>query len=223
MARGRKLGIVVGVLVVVFGGQFVRFSVFAESGPVDISIVEVVDDGSGELKAWEDITGTMPGVTYSAIPRIKNDGSMAVEVMMCLFESAVNADKEPMGLFMDAFEANINEHWMPENMVITQLPGYDLIGCYKYDTVLGSGEMTEPVFTEVTLNSELGNEYENSTFSLHLDAVAVGDLPDKPDTGDVTKNESFAKSNTIFYGLSAAAIGVLLVHLVAVFYRKLKS
>ena len=38
-------------------------------GPVDIEIVEVVDDGSGGFSPWQDITSAMPGETYSAIPR----------------------------------------------------------------------------------------------------------------------------------------------------------
>ena len=61
------------------------------SGPVDISIVEVVDDGMGGYKPWEDIVGAMPGETYSAIPRIKNNGLVVAEVEMCLSESATNA------------------------------------------------------------------------------------------------------------------------------------
>ena len=60
MTKGEIFGIsMISVLSLGVGG-FIGFPVFAE-GPVDISIVEKVDDGHGGYKEWEDITGAMPG------------------------------------------------------------------------------------------------------------------------------------------------------------------
>ena len=71
-------------------GCFISSPVFAE-GPVDISMIELVDDGTGEYKPWEDIVGAMPGMTYSAIPRVKNNGDVEVSVRMCLSQSATDS------------------------------------------------------------------------------------------------------------------------------------
>lgn len=189
MTERRMLGVMAGALAVALGGQFVYSPVFAENGPVDISIVELVDDGSGGYKPWEDITGAMPGETYSAIPRVRNDGSISVDVRMCLSESATNVGGETINLLANTFGILINENWTLDNSGVSN-PGDPAAGnCYDYNNKLAVGEVTEPLFTSVTLSSELGNEYENSTFNLHLEAEATGDeiptpTPDTPESPD---------------------------------------
>ena len=57
MANKSKLYVsLASVLSLTLASQFVYSPVFAE-GPVDIEIVEVVEDGSGGFKPWEDIVG----------------------------------------------------------------------------------------------------------------------------------------------------------------------
>lgn len=203
-------------------GGFVSFPVFAD-GPVNISIVETVDDGAGGYKNWEDITGAMPGMTYSAIPRILNSGEMAVGVRMCLEESGVNATGDGISLPDGTFTIDINEDfWKKES-------GLDNNGtinspisvCYKYNTDLAVGAMTEPLFYEVSLSSDLGNEYRNSTFSLHLLADAIGDvLPSNPDTGKFTGSEPL--TTTWYIALSFGAV-VLVGMVVYLLQQRLKK
>ena len=156
-------------LVSATSGSFVGSPVFAE-GPVDISIVELVDDGSGGYKPWEDITGAIPGMTYSAIPRVRNDGTVSTDVRMCLSESAVNAAGDSIALPANTFGINIGSGWNLDNEGVANITDPASGNCYKYSGELAVGDVTEPLFTEVMLSSVLGNEYKNSTFSLHLEA-----------------------------------------------------
>lgn len=208
MTDRRMFSVMAGATAVVLGSQFVYSPVFAEN-PVNISIVELVDDGSGGYRPWEDITGAMPGETYSAIPRVRNDGSVEVDVRMCLSESATNRAGETIGLMANTFGLVIGGDWSLDTTVASN-PGDPAAGnCYNYGKKLAVGEVTEPLFSSVTLSRELGNEYKNSTFNLHLDAEATGDVgptppspvdPDTPDAPeDVNPESPDTGANTFSY------------------------
>lgn len=216
--RSRVCFSVIGALMV---GGFISVPVFAE-GPVDISIVEKVDDGSGGYKDWEDITDAMPGTTYSAIPQVKNDGEMATPVTMCLSESGKNGEGEGEEIALDArtFQIDINDSYW------TKVSGKDSGGveaspisvCYKYNADLAVGELTEPLFYEVYLSEKLGNEYENATFTLHLDAYAGEDVPEddptvvtpeEPDTGVFTNSEPLTVGGYVVLSLGAVILTIL--------------
>lgn len=205
---------VVGALSLSLVGSFSCFPVFADvKNPVNISIVEMVDDGAGGYKNWEDITGAMPGMTYSAIPRILNSGEAAVGVRMCLEESGVNATGDGILLPDGSFTIDINDDfWKKETGIDNNGTINSPISvCYKYNTDLAVGAMTEPLFYEVSLNSELGNEYQDSTFGLHLLADAIGDgLPSNPDTGVSTNSEPL----TVVWYVSLSAGLVILVGMI---------
>ena len=203
----------IGAMGVLVGGlmsSLVGFPVFAE-GPVDINIVEKVDDGSGEYKDWEDITDAMPGMTYSAIPQIKNDGEMATPVTMCLSESGKNGEGEEIALDARTFQIDINDSYW------TKVSGKDSGGavaspisvCYKYNVDLAVGELTEPLFYEVYLSEELGNEHQNATFALHLEAYAGEDVPEEPDTGAFTNSEPLTVGGYVVLSLGAVILTIL--------------
>ena len=196
----RGLFRVAGVLSLTMAGAFVYSPVFAE-GPVDITIVEKGDDGSGGIiSEWQDITGAMPGMTYNAVPQVRNDGTITVPVTMCLTESGKDGEGKDIVLDPKTFQIDINDgHW-------TKMSGEDsggavaspILVCYKHNTELAPGELTEPLFHEVYLSEELGNEHQNATFTLHLDAYAGEDVPEddptvvtpeEPDTGAFTNSE----------------------------------
>ena len=204
---------VAGILFGGMVGSFISFPVFAE-GPVNIGIVEMVDDGGGGFKPWEDIIDAIPGMTYSAIPRVRNDGEVvASNVEICLSESGVNAAGERIELDAGTFTININDaYWAKssegDNEEVVTSPIED---CYKYNTDLAVGELTEPLFYEISLSPELGNEYQNATFSLHLEAYAIGDgLPSNPDTGVSTNSEPL----TVVWYVSLSAGLVILVGMI---------
>ncbi|MBQ2695354.1 hypothetical protein IJG04_01820 [Candidatus Saccharibacteria bacterium] len=202
--------VICGVALVVSG--LVSVPVFAE-GPVDIRIVEMGDDGAGNLiSEWQDITGAMPGMTYNAVPRIQNNGAVATSVKMCLAESGMDALGNVIELDNGTFAIEINdEYWTldtgEDNSGVVSSP---IDVCYKYNTELTAGGVTEPLFYEVSLSSELGNEHKNATFNLHLYAEAVGGLPENPDTGvnnvsyfDIVSPVLFATGGIILFAVVA--------------------
>ena len=191
-----------------FVGGFMGCPVMAE-GPVDIRIVEKVDDGSGGYREWQDITGAMPGMSYSAIPAVENQGALPAYVWMCLSQSVTSGGQ---ALPRDnIFDINIKSEWVPETKEFADK--YLGAGkCYRYDSMLEVEDTTKPIFTEVTLSPALANEYQNATFSLHLDAYALDEIPEEPggaddpgdsaatdvntpsnpDTGNITKSEALS-------------------------------
>ena len=227
MSRKIEYGIV--ALSCVMAGCFVCSPVFA-SGPVNISIVEKVDDGSGGYKDWKDITGAMPGEVYSAIPQVQNDGSVPVSVRMCLSESATNADGGTINLPANTFGIIINGAWNPDNEGATDISDPASGNCYKYNSMLDVGAMTEPIFEEVGLSSALGNEYQGATFNLHLEAYAMSDeepdepvIPDnpsEPDTGAYTNSEGLTTGGYVLLSLGAAMLLSMISYLVARSLRK---
>ena len=208
-------------------GGFVPVPVFAE-GPVDIEIVEKVDDGTGNYKDWEDITGAMPGMTYSAIPRVKNTGEVPVEVRMCLSESATSAGGSIINLPANTFGIDINDAWSLDNEGVTNTSDPVSGNCYKYNSMLDVGAMTEPIFEEVALSPALGNEYQGATFNLHLEASAAGDEepvtpednPSNPDTGAYTNSEGLTTGGYVVLSLGAAVLLSMISYLVARSLRK---
>ena len=206
------------VLSLTLVGQFVYFPVFADN-PVNISIVEMVDDGGGGYKAWEDIVGAMPGMTYSAIPRVRNDGSLPASVKICLAESGMDVTGNEIELDDGTFTIDINdEFWTKES-------GEDAGGsvtspravCYRYNSELAVNAMTEPLFYEVSLSGGLGNEHKNNTFSLHLSAEAVGGeaptpdepTPAEPDTGFNTVSYFDIVSPVFFSAVAVATFAIV--------------
>ena len=218
----RKYGIV--ALSCVVAGCFVCSPVFAE-GPVDISIVEQVDDGSGSYKDWEDIVGAMPGDVYSAIPRIENNGSIPVAVRMCLSGVMTNYAGETMDLPSNAFGIDIGENWTLDNEDVADPTDPASGNCYRYNVILEPNSVTEPIFSEVVLSPMLVNEHQNATFSLHLSADAVEWSPDEPvnpnnpDTGTTTAT-GYDVTIVIPYVLAVAALVVLAIHLLRGIFRK---
>lgn len=222
MAKRGLFGVSVASVLSLGMAGFITFPVFA-SGPVNISIVEKVDNGSGGYKDWEDITGAMPGEVYSAIPQVQNDGTVPVSVRMCLSESATNADGGTISLPANTFGININEAWSPDNEGATDTSDPASGNCYKYNAKLEVGAMTESIFTEIALSSALGNEYQGATFNLHLEASAASDdepdepvTPDNPDTGAATDSEPLTTA-----GYVSLSIGlVVLIGMIALLLRK---
>lgn len=201
--------------------SFVGCPVFAE-GPVDITIVEKGDDGSGGIiSEWQDITGAMPGMTYNAVPQVRNDGAITVPVTMCLTESGKDGEGKDIVLDPKTFQIDINDDdW-------TKISGEDsggavaspILVCYKHNTELAPGELTEPLFREVYLSEELGNEHQNATFTLHLDAYAGEDYPDdpvtpeEPDTGASTNSEPLTTGGYVVLSLGMVTLLTMIVYL----------
>ena len=128
------------------------------TGGVDITLQEWADEG--KKTPFEDLTGIMPGMTVTKIAEIKNTGAseawvrVKVEKNIRLAgEGEVNPDLVELALD--------TANW-------TEKDGY-----YYYNKALKPGEVTAPVFSAVTFNASMGNEYQNATATVDVYAQAV--------------------------------------------------
>lgn len=156
---------------------------YATDGPVSVEIVELVDDGSGNYTIWQDIVSTMPGYTHSAIPRVRNSGDIDITAKLCLSESATDSTNTAIAVPANAFEIIINPAWSLDDANSSNPSDPAASNCYIHNSLLAPGELTEPLFTEVTLSNAIDNTHQHATFSLHLTAIGIGDIPEEPDTG----------------------------------------
>ena len=128
------------------------------TGGVKIALLEWADEA--KTKSFEDLTGVMPNTTVTKIAEIKNTGASAAWVRVKVEK---NIELQGEGTpDTDLVELTLNtDDW-------TKKDGY-----YYYEEVLKPGEVTEPIFTAVTFNADMGNEYQNATAKVGVSAQAV--------------------------------------------------
>lgn len=129
------------------------------SGAVDIDLVETMKTPEGETP-WEDQDGVMPGTEVSKIVRVRNNDAesyirVKVDVKVVSAEGTA-LDPSVVGITMNT------SHW-------TEKDGY-----WHYNKSLPTGQTTEMLFEQVNFaGAEMGNEYQNATITVNVDAQAV--------------------------------------------------
>ncbi len=129
------------------------------TGGVEIELREWADEG--KTKPFENVSGVMPGAEVTKIVEVKNTGSAPAWVRVSVDKNVrlANGEVSPNDRFV---ELNINEDaW-------TLRDGY-----YYYNTALDANETTEPLFTTVTFDVKMNNDYQNSTATVNVYAQAV--------------------------------------------------
>ena len=130
------------------------------TGGVEIAVQEWADEE--KQTPFEDLKGIMPGMTVTKIAEIKNTGASAAWIR-------VKVDKNIL----------LQGGGTPEKTDLVQLDlnqndwelGQD--GYYYYNQALAPNTVTTPIFTAVTFNAAMGNEYQNATASVDVFAQAV--------------------------------------------------
>ena len=128
------------------------------TGGVEIAVQEWADEE--KTKPFEDLTGIMPGMTVTKIAEIKNTGASDAWVRVKVEKNIkLKGEGTPdTGLVELALNT---AYW-------TEKDGY-----YYYTKALKPGEVTAPVFTSVTFNATMGNEYQKATATVNVSAQAV--------------------------------------------------
>ena len=128
-----------------------------------------------ELNEWaqpfQDKTGVMPGTKVTKIVEVKNTGTGAAFLRLYVEKNVYGADQKPM----DTKPVSLN--FDNRNWTYSESEGY-----YYYNRPLEPGKTTEPLFTTVTFDPLMGNEYQNATAHVKVIAYAVqsannGDSP----------------------------------------------
>lgn len=147
------------------------------TGGVDIELKEWANEDRTEK--FEDKTGVLPGAEVTKIVEIENTGTGPVWVRVQVILDVYN--KEGKGLDTKYVTLDFNEtDW-------TYVGGY-----YYYNYPLDPGETTEPLFTTVSFDPKMGNEYQSSTAYVEVKAGAVQTANNGTDVFSATGWPSFA-------------------------------
>lgn len=128
------------------------------TGSVAIELNEWANEERTEK--FENQTGVMPGKDVTKIVEVKNVGTGSAWVCVEMFvdvyaENGKQLPTEPVKL-------DINDtDW-------TYQDGY-----YYYNKPLAPGATTEPLFTTVSFDEQMGNEYQNAKAMIDITAIAV--------------------------------------------------
>ena len=129
------------------------------TGGVEIAVQEWADED--KQTPFEDLEGIMPGMTVTKIAEIKNTGASDAWVRVKVEKNIKLQGEGTPDTALVELNLNLTD-W-------TQ--GKD--GYLYYNKVLKPGEVTEPLFTAVTFNVTMGNEYQNATATVDVVAQAV--------------------------------------------------
>lgn len=140
------------------------------SGKIEINLVEYTLDADGSTQPWDDLTGVMPGETVSKIPHVENIGSEAwirvIPVVSVYLADGTRVEGNTFtlgGETHDVIQIDLNtSDWTK---------GAD--GYYYYNTAVATGSKTTDVFTTVTINPLLPNEFQNCRIEIDIAAEAV--------------------------------------------------
>lgn len=129
------------------------------TGDVAIRLNEWADEARTEK--FESPVGVMPGTEVTKIVEVENVGTgsawVRVQVVLDVYAEGGKEQLPP-----DPVTLNINDtDW-------TYQDDY-----YYYNKPLAPGETTEPLFTSVAFDDQMGNEYQNSTAHVDVNAYAV--------------------------------------------------
>lgn len=132
------------------------------AGDVQIDLEEWSRTPDGSLVPFKDIDDVLPGTDVSKIVQVKNTGGQDAWVRVSAEKSIVLAEEAEGEVNLSLVTYDLNtEHW-------TERDGY-----YYYNTVLRSGETTEPLFTTVTFSENMTNMYQHSKAYIEIDAQAT--------------------------------------------------
>lgn len=129
------------------------------TGGVKIAVQEWADE---EKKTpFEDLEGIMPGVEVTKIAEIKNTGASDAWVRVQITKNIQLAGDGTANTALVELNLNLTDWTQGED------------GYLYYNKALKPGEVTAPIFTAVTFNVTMGNEYQNAAATVDIAAQAV--------------------------------------------------
>ena len=164
--------------VVIFSAQTVAyFSDKIETNPV---ITVSGTNLAGELIENTVINGAvvsgpvavrvMPGHTVAKSVAVRNTGAINMFLRMTVdVEFQLSQEYEDASVDPTLVDFVINDtYWIEDD------------GYYYYKEAISHGEITEPLFTEITFSGDMDNTYTNSTITFQIKAYAVQSNGNEP-------------------------------------------
>jgi len=141
------------------------------SGNIEIALEEFFP-GSKEDPDEEDtyiLEGVYPSQTVQKEIRVKNTG-----VGDAWIRAKLNFQFDPADLSVGVITIDLLPGW---------IDGGD--GWYYYENIVAAENYTDYLIKEVTFAPEMGNEYQNSTLTVKVEAQAVQAKNNMPESGSV--------------------------------------
>ena len=129
------------------------------TGGVEIAVQEWADEN--KQTPFEDLEGIMPGMTVTKIAEIKNTGASDAWIRVLITKNIQLAGDGTPNTDLVELNLNLTDWTLGED------------GYLYYNKALKPSEVTEPLFTAVTFNVTMGNEYQNATATVDVAAQAV--------------------------------------------------
>lgn len=131
------------------------------TGGVDIILQEWADENKTEPFPENGVTGILPGTSETKIIEVKNKGAAPAYVRVSVALSMRLADSDEAGK-TELVRLDIDtENWTERD------------GFYYYNEPLEPGQVTVPLFTTVSFDGDMDNEYQKSTLYIDVNAYAV--------------------------------------------------
>lgn len=159
------------------------------SGNVKIELLDKTVSGSETIDFPKEGLKVMPGTTASKEVSVKNLANTSwVRVYLdknILLSSGQTAEQKAVN---EAISLNIDtESWF-----------FGSDGFYYYKEPLEKDQTTPPLFTKVTFDTKMGNEYQSSSLTIQVVAQAVQSVNNPiPKGGDVTMVKGWPSSDGV--------------------------
>ena len=152
------------------------------SGGVNIEVIEKTQGNNNVLVDFpkDGLKGIMPGKTVSKIVQVKNTGNNEAWIRINVESTITKPGGESLPLIIEdnkkVIEYSILDGW---------IDGGD--GYYYFKLPVQPQQLTEALFKEVKFHPDMGNEYQNCTASIIINAQAVQTANNPiPEGGNVT-------------------------------------
>lgn len=168
----KRIGLIAAIIccIAVLAGGTLAYFVAEETsynvittGVLSMDLVEETADGE-PWPAWPEdgISGVMPGQIVDKVAYVVNDGGVDFYTRIAIEKIITAAEGVTEELNFDNITLDINEEYWTEQD-----------GFYYYYAAVKPDEQTEPLFTKVTFEPSLGNEYQDAYIEIIVNAQAV--------------------------------------------------
>ena len=148
------------------------------TGKIDIDLVEQTTDSDGETITVAEgqgggftVEGVMPGQEVMKVVTVKNINNAQPAFVRVWVDRVFEYAREDEG------ELVVRAYRDPYRLITADFNTEDWTmdddGYIYYNEILGTGEETAPLFTKVMFAPEMGNEFQESTFTVDIYAEAV--------------------------------------------------
>ena len=143
-----------------FTSKQTAHNIITTSG-VEIDLRETTIDENGDEVPFEDKEGILPGAEVSKLVRVANTGPAEVWIRVSITKTFDIPGGDPDLLHLNLNLSEEEDGW-------TQQGDY-----YYYNKAVAPEEVTAVLFTTVTFDKTMGNEYQNTKAHIIVNAQAV--------------------------------------------------